>query len=224
MTFFLPPGFFTEQGHDSCSLCGKEETTDHMIFCDHPSWLKLRCRYITALRAWLKKVNTNAGLLDTFCSAISDWFGYGAVDLCKYPAHYHQAILQQTKGWRYVFMGHLATSWSVLQISIDPLTHIPKALNMWTTSIVEVFLRWFINLGESRNKDVHGHTKPNRTPDWKQNTRRHSKICLLRKYTCVLAIIDFSQTTSLCSWRLQHQTYLGRGLHPADAPSDTVSR
>ena len=30
---------------------------------------------------------------------------------------------------------------------------------MWTSSIVEVSLRWTIDLWETRNKDVHGHTE-----------------------------------------------------------------
>ena len=111
-------------------------------------------------------VNTNAGLIDTFYSAIYDWFDYGAVDPGKYPAQYYQAILQQTNiGWRHVFMGHLATVWSALLIPEDQSNGIPKARYMWTASIVEVSLRWFIDLWETRNKDVHGHTKT------KQNSR-----------------------------------------------------
>ena len=74
----------------------KEETTEHTILCDHTSQLKLQRRYINTLRARLQRVNINAGLLDTFCSAISDWFDHGAVDPSKYPEQYHHAILQQT--------------------------------------------------------------------------------------------------------------------------------
>ena len=63
-----------------------------------------------SLPARLQKVSTNTGLLDTFCSAISDWFDHGAVDPSKYPEQYHQAILQQTGiGWRHAYMGHIAT-------------------------------------------------------------------------------------------------------------------
>ena len=106
-------------------------------------------------------VNTNAGLIDTFCSAISDWFNYGAVDPSKYSEQYNQAILQQHNiCWRHIFMGHLATAWSALQIPDDQLTDILKARYMWmTASIVEVSLRCFIDLWKTRNKDVHGHTK-----------------------------------------------------------------
>ena len=141
-----------------------------MILCEHRSQLKLRRRYITTLQDQLKHVKTNAGLLDTFCSAISNWFDYGAVDPSKYLEHFHQAILQQTNiSWRHIFMGHLATGCLVLQIPEDPLTNVPKAQYMWTASIVEVSLRWFIDLWETRNKDVHGHTKT------KQNSRLKAK-------------------------------------------------
>ena len=78
---------WNQQGHDSCSLCGREETTNHMILCHHPSRLKLRRKYITTIRARLHRVNTRVGLIDTFCSAISDWFDDGTVDLSKYPTN-----------------------------------------------------------------------------------------------------------------------------------------
>ena len=95
-------------------------------------------------------VDTNAGLMDAFCSAISDWFDYGAVDPGKYPEQCHQAILQQTNiGWRHVFMGYLATAWSALQIPDNQSTDIPKDNYMWTVSIVKVSLRWFIDLWET---------------------------------------------------------------------------
>eukprot|EP00534_Pseudo-nitzschia_fraudulenta_P011028 CAMPEP_0201215086 /NCGR_PEP_ID=MMETSP0851-20130426/188763_1 /ASSEMBLY_ACC=CAM_ASM_000631 /TAXON_ID=183588 /ORGANISM="Pseudo-nitzschia fraudulenta, Strain WWA7" /LENGTH=282 /DNA_ID=CAMNT_0047504501 /DNA_START=938 /DNA_END=1784 /DNA_ORIENTATION=- len=108
---------WNQQGHDSCSLCGRKETTTHMIVCNHPSRLKLRRTYIKTLRARLQRMNTGAGIIDTFCSAISDWFDNGAVDPNKYPTQYHQAIKQQTKiGWSHVFQGHLAAAWSAIQI------------------------------------------------------------------------------------------------------------
>ena len=141
-----------------------------MILCEHSSQLKLGRWYIATLRDQLQHIKTDAGVLDTFCSAISDWFDYGEVDPNKYLEHYHQAILQQTNiWWRHVFMGHLATGWSVLQIPKDQSTDIPKARYMWTASIVEVSMRWFIDLWETRNKDVHGHTKT------KQNSRLKAK-------------------------------------------------
>ena len=56
-------------------------------------------------------------------------------------------------------MGHLATAWSAIQILDDQLTEISKARYMWTATIVEVSLQWDIDLWETRNKDVHGHTK-----------------------------------------------------------------
>ena len=90
-----------QQGHDSCSLCGKEETTEHMILCDHPSWLKLCLQFLTSLQDRLQTVNTQTRwLMDTSCSAISDWFDYGAVDPDNYPSQYHQAILQARSGPR----------------------------------------------------------------------------------------------------------------------------
>ena len=112
-----------------------------MILCDHHSQLKLQRRCINTLRARLQKVNTNAGLLNTFCSAISDWFDHSAADPSKYPEHYHQAILQQTRiGWRHIYMGHIVTAWSALQIPDGQMTDISKARYMWIASIAEVSL------------------------------------------------------------------------------------
>ena len=120
-----------QQGHDSCSLFGKEETTKHVILCDHASHLKLSRHYINSLQARLKMVNTNTELINTFCSAITDWFDYGAVDPSKYPEQYYQATQQQTNiGWRHVYMGHLAIAWAAIQIPGNQSTNIAKAQYM----------------------------------------------------------------------------------------------
>ena len=69
-------------------------------------------------------------------------------------------ILQQTGiGWRHIYLGHIVTAWSALQIPDGQTTDTSKARYMWAASIVEVSLWWMIDLWEARNKDVHGHTK-----------------------------------------------------------------
>ena len=126
-----------------------------MVLCDHHSRLTLRRRYINALWARLQGVNTNAGLLITFCSAISHWFDHGVVDPHKYPEQYHQAIQQQTRiGWHHIYMCHIAAAWSALQIPDGQTTDTSKAHYMWAASIVEVSLRWMIDLWDTQNKDV----------------------------------------------------------------------
>ena len=153
----------------SCSRKYKYDINS-LILCHHPSRLKLRRKYITTLRARLHRVNTCAGLLDTFCSAISDWFDDGTVDPSKYPTQYHQALHQQsTIGWNHIFQGHLAAAWSAIQIPAGTTADLAKARYMWTTSIVEVSLQWMIDLWETRNKDVHGHTES------EQNSRLKAK-------------------------------------------------
>ena len=134
-----------------------------MILCDHPSRLKLRRRYINSIRSRLTQVNTHPGLIDTFCSAIADWFDNGAVDPSKYPHPHHDAIIQQSAiGWHHVYMGHVATAWSKIQFPPGQTPESSQAHAMWTSSIVEVSLRWTIDLWETRNKDVHGHTETER--------------------------------------------------------------
>ena len=131
-----------------------------MILCDHNSWLKLRQRYINTLQARLQRININASLLNTFCSAISDWFDHGVVNPHKYLEQYHQAILQQTGiGWRHIYTGHITTAGSALQIPDGQTTDTSKARYMWAASIVEVSLEWMVDLWEARNKDVHGHAE-----------------------------------------------------------------
>ena len=150
-----------QQGHDTCSLCGKEETTEHMILCTHPSRLKLRRRYIKSIRTRLKHVHTKPGLIDAFCSAITDWYDYGVIDPASYHPQYQEAIIQQSDiGWNHVCMGHISTAWSTIQFPPGQSPDNAQTRNMWTSSIVEVSLRWIIDfLWETRNKDVHGHTE-----------------------------------------------------------------
>mmetsp|Transcript_21026 Transcript_21026/g.47543 ORF Transcript_21026/g.47543 Transcript_21026/m.47543 type:complete len:97 (-) Transcript_21026:210-500(-) len=96
-------------------------------------------------------------------------------------------------------MGHIATAWSALQISDGQTTDTAKARYMWAASIVEVSLRWMIDLWEARNEDVHDHTETEQNSRLKENTRKPSEICLQRKSTCDHAIIGYSQTILPCS-------------------------
>ena len=47
--------------------------------------------------------------------------------------------------------------------------HRYKALYIWISSIMEVSMRWMIDLWETQNKDVHGHTES------EQNSRLKAK-------------------------------------------------
>ena len=153
-----------QQGHDSCPLCPSEETTEHMITCGHPSRLKLRRKYIRLLQTRMDYFGTSAEMQDTLCSTISEWFDTASVDPTNYPNKYTRAIESQNAiGWKHLFMGHFSTEWTTTHGTFKTPSGTVREAYMWEAAIVEVSLKWFLKLWETRNNDVHGHTKTEQT-------------------------------------------------------------
>ena len=152
------------QTHDTCCLCGQQETRKHLFLCLHPSRIKWKLRYMNALRARLLQLHTNHGLTDVMCSTITDWLDNGTVNAHKYPDKFHKAIHSQSHiGWRQVFMGRLSQEWEQLQGNTKLKTGKTRTAFLWGASVVEVTLQYTIELWEQRNSDVHGHTATEQT-------------------------------------------------------------
>jgi len=135
-----------------------------MILCGHPSRLKLRQKYIRLLQTRMEQFGTSANLKETLCSAISEWFDTNSVDPFNYPEKYTKAIESQTAiGWHHVFMGHFSTEWSATHGPFQTPSGTVREAYMWEAAIVEVSLKWFLDLWETRNTDIHGHTKTEQT-------------------------------------------------------------
>ena len=156
---------FGMQPSTKCPLCDEDETTQHMIQCEHPSRTSWRCGLIKALRTKMSSTNTTFSLLETFVSAISDWMENGFVNIRKYPYRYHEAIHQQDQiGWYHLFSGKISQKWLHLYEDTYIKPRIRKPTNqqqridsyVWGAHIVEIILRQMISLWEQRNKDVHG--------------------------------------------------------------------
>ena len=101
---------------------------------------------------------------DTLCSTISDWFDNKSVDPSKYPVKYTAAIDSQNAiGWYHLFMGHFSTEWATMHGPFETPPGTLREAYTWKAAVVEVSLKWFLDLWETRNNDVHGHTKTEQT-------------------------------------------------------------
>ena len=159
------------QTNDRCSLCNRLETRDHMVRCLDRSRAKWRIKYIMKLRKKLDYLETDAGLTNTFCTAITEWFDTEQVTIEKYPIQYHRSLITQTNiGWRQLFMGRLSQEWLTLQGSYTTTDDIYRESYIWVSSIVEISLNQFTELWEQRNQDLHGKTEA------QQQSRRLEKL------------------------------------------------
>ena len=114
---------------------------------------------------------------DTLCSTISNWFDDRSVDTSQYPDKYTKAIETQTAiGWHHIFMGHFSVEWSNAQDPFKSPSGTPREAYTRGASVKAVSLKWFLDLWEARNNDIHGHTesKQNRTYQTKGSTPDHS--------------------------------------------------
>ena len=144
------------QAHDTCCLCGEQETRDHMLRCLHPSRHKWRIGFISALRRHLKSMTTKPGLTDVLCSTITEWFDTETVDHAKYHDTYQKAIQAQTRiGWRHIFTGHISQEWEALQGSTVLPDGSIRTPYVWSATLLQLSLDRLITLWETRNHEVH---------------------------------------------------------------------
>ena len=95
---------------------------------------------------------------DTLCCTISDWFDDTSAYPSKYPVKYTTAIQSQNViGWHHLFMGHFSTEWATAHGPFETPSGTIREAYMWEAAIVEVSLKFFLDLLETRNNNVHGH-------------------------------------------------------------------
>ena len=112
----------------------------------------------------MDRFGTSVKMKDTLCSTITDWFDDISVDPSRYPVKYTAAIESQNAiGWHHLFMGHLSTEWAITHGPFETPSGTIRKAYMWEVAVVEVSLKWFLDLWETRNDNVHGHTKTEQT-------------------------------------------------------------
>ena len=160
------------QSNDQCCLCNQLETRDDMIRCLDRSRTKWRLQYINRIRTRLIYLETDKGVTNALCTAITEWFDTKEVKLVNYDPKYHQALITQTNiGWRQIFMGRLSQDWLTLQGSYTTDDDIYRESYVMVSSIVEISLKKFMELWKERNQDVHGKTEAQQQSRWLQKLR-----------------------------------------------------
>ena len=70
-----------------------------------------------------------------------------SVDPSNYAEKYTKAIESQNAiGWHLVFMGHFSTEWAATHGPFQTPSGTIQEAYMWKAAIVEVFLKWFLDL------------------------------------------------------------------------------
>ena len=104
------------QDTDKCCLCSAQETSEHMLRCNHNTRMQWRWRTIKAMQGSMTKHNVEERIINLFCSYITDWLDSGSAGPSKHGYRYNQSIVTQNLiGWRHVFMGKLSQEWLTLQ-------------------------------------------------------------------------------------------------------------
>ena len=60
-------------------------------------------------------------------------------------------------------MGHFSTEWATTHGPFEVPSGTIRDAYMWEAAVVEVSLKWFLDLWETRNNDIHGHTTTEQT-------------------------------------------------------------
>ena len=149
------------------SLRKRRNERPYEIRCNDATRLKWRRKYIRLIKHRMEYLETDFGLMETFCQAVTEWFDNEKVDIDKYPVKHHRALITQNNiGWRQIFMGRISQDWLKIQESNMTTNGTRWEAHIWGASVVEVSITSFIELWEQRNEEVHGKTEAQ-----KQNRR-----------------------------------------------------
>ena len=146
---------------NKCPICTHEETSEHMLRCNHASRVEWRRKLVKDLRQTLIDKHTGYAVIETMASAVTEWLDTGEVGIQVYPPSFKNVLLSQTDiGWKHLFHGKLSNLWfQMYESSRTQGTQGEERKTesyVWGASIVEVFLRSHIRLWETRNHEVHG--------------------------------------------------------------------
>jgi hypothetical protein len=136
---------------NKCPICKHEETSEHMLRCNHPSRLEWRRKLVKDLRQTLKDKKTGYAVIETLATAVTEWLDTGEVGIQVYPKSFRKVLLSQTDiGWKHLFHGKLSNLWfPMYESSRTQGTQGEERKTesyVWGASIVEVFLRSHIRL------------------------------------------------------------------------------
>ncbi len=66
------------QEHDTCVLCQREETREHLVRCPADSRLRCRRHMLQAIRKRLDHLETEFAITETICTAVAEWLEYNS--------------------------------------------------------------------------------------------------------------------------------------------------
>jgi hypothetical protein len=190
------------QEHDTCVLCQREETREHLVRCPADSRLRWRRHMLQAIRKRLDHLETEFAITETICTALAEWLEYGTVDVEKYPQRFHKAIKSQTVvGWRHFFGGKISRDWLLLQEDSNTITTKEKrASYSWGASIIEVTLLQVIELWELRNDEVHG-----KTIEQQEQTRKTKLTVEIKRLN---EMREYARPSDVCLFIEEEEDYL----------------
>ena len=70
---------------NTCPICTCEETSEHLLRCNHASRVEWRRKLVKDLRRTLTHKNTGNAVIETMTLAVTEWLDTGEVGIQLYP-------------------------------------------------------------------------------------------------------------------------------------------
>ena len=171
-----------DRGNRVCPRCSTTaEDHDHILRCPHPTRHEWRHDFSRTLDDFLSGCDTHPILHTLLGTAISHWFHSNSdiqVDPNDYAEEVRPLIQQQNLiGWRQIFQGRFATTWSTVQEryyrhKFGPNAKLQKTGSRWQVSIIlHVWDKWY-TLWKQRNQELHGTDAQTRAEAARRECRR----------------------------------------------------
>ena len=150
-----------QKPHPLCTLCGIEvEDQDHLYFCSCPQLVALRHPFLTKLRKTFAIAHATSSLADLLCNSLQEWLSNHHVHP-KPHQKYQRISYQQTKvGWSHLLRGRFCTEWSLAHDQQSRFQTEKERVrgSLLISRLIVVCFQFFLDLWDTRNSIVHGHT------------------------------------------------------------------
>ena len=85
--------WWKHQKNNSCVLCTAQETTSHMLWCQHSSRREWRGSCISNFRNDMAAHDTALHVQDLFCTTLTKWFNTETVQTATYYESFHNILI-----------------------------------------------------------------------------------------------------------------------------------
>jgi len=177
----------------------------------------------------MKKMRSPPALLNTFCTALTNWLDQQPIDISRFPRSHSPALTSQNQiGWQQIFQGKITQEWELLFDKSSNPTGSFRQRHRWAANVVTTILKYSLEIWEERNTQFHGQTQAQQHDHLLEHQRHIIRDLLSKKQYCLARdqfifpsdpsnILNNTSTIDLANWIASRKPLIQASMKQAKA-------